>query len=428
MSKGKILIGFAWLMEIVGVFGGVVNSAYTTFGDDLPHSIVGYVPVVPMFALAVAELGRVPLTSVLFYKHKVMQCVAILGLAALGYLAVENWIFGFERIVDLRLKAVNASTLELITAKANLSTLEEQHKGITEGSRQKRDELRRAIEQRDTSIANISKQVTEEADLHQKNLEGIREACRIIRDKCMMVRSKAEDIRYEKEVAQLSGSLQRERQERNHLQSQIDELVSVDAKEAASLNQKIGEARNSVSEADAALRAAAAKNQIYRLAASWYGVSTHEVTDSQFSNARWVFSMFSATAVALAGSIAALVFYARNRVPGDQTTFEKIAAKVGRARRKYYARKRKPIVRELPGPERVVYRDGKEPPTVVEKEVVRLVDQIFLIPRWGIKSPVHINSLLRRSDNNRDVHSESRRWRDERYATQAEGELTWNSA
>ena len=56
MSKGKILIGFAWLMEIVGVFGGVVNSAYTTFGDDLPHSIAGYVPVVPMFALAVAEL------------------------------------------------------------------------------------------------------------------------------------------------------------------------------------------------------------------------------------------------------------------------------------------------------------------------------------------------------------------------------------
>ena len=407
MSKGKVLIGFAWLMEIVGVFGGVINSAYTTFGDDLPHSIVGYVPVVPMFALAVAELGRVPLTSVLFYKHKVMQCVAILGLAALGYLAVENWTFGFERIVDLRLKPVNASTSELLTAKENLSTLQEQYKGITEGGRQKRDELRRAIEQRDTSIANISKQITEEAELHQKNLEGIREACRIIRDKCMMVRSKAEDIRYEKEVAQLSGNLQRERQERNRLQSEIDELVSVDAKEAASLNQKIGEARNSVSVADEALRAAAAKNQIYRLAASWYGVSTHEVTDLQFSNARWVFSTFSATAVALAGSIAALVFYARNRVPGDQTTFEKIAGKVGRARRKYYARKRKPIVRELPGPERVVYRDGKEPPTVVEKEVVRLVDQIFLIPRWGIKAPVHINSLLRRGENNRDVHSES---------------------
>ena len=91
---------------------------------------------------------------------------------------------------------------------------------------------------------------------------------------------------------------------------------------------------------------------------------------------------------------------------------------MGRARRKYYARKHKPIVRELPRPERVVYRDGKEPPTVVEKEVVRLVDQIFLIPRWG-KSAVHINSLLGRGDNNRDVIQNTSEGRDERYATQA---------
>ena len=136
----------------------------------------------------------------------------------------------------------------------------------------------------------------------------------------------------------------------------------------------------------------------------------------------------SATAVALAGSIAALVFYARNRVPGDQTTFEKIAGKVGRARRKYYARKRKPIVRELPGPERVVYRDGKEPPTVVEKEVVRLVDQIFFDPALGNKSarPYKFTSSTRREQSGRPFGI--RRWRDERYATKAEGELTWNSA
>jgi hypothetical protein len=45
----------------------------------------------------------VPLTSVLYQKHKLMQGIAILGILALGYLAVENWTFGFERIVDLRL-------------------------------------------------------------------------------------------------------------------------------------------------------------------------------------------------------------------------------------------------------------------------------------------------------------------------------------
>jgi hypothetical protein len=34
MSKGILLIVFAWAMEIVGVAGGVVNSTYTTFGAD----------------------------------------------------------------------------------------------------------------------------------------------------------------------------------------------------------------------------------------------------------------------------------------------------------------------------------------------------------------------------------------------------------
>jgi len=104
MSKnGTILIAFAWAMEIVGVTCGMINSTYTTFGEDLPRTFPEYIPVVPMVALAVAEFGRVPLASVLYHKHKLMQGIAILGIVALGYLAVENWTFGFERIVDLRL-------------------------------------------------------------------------------------------------------------------------------------------------------------------------------------------------------------------------------------------------------------------------------------------------------------------------------------
>lgn len=101
MSKnGTLQIAFAWAMEIVGVSAGVINSAYTVFGDDLPHTFAGYIPAVPMVALAVAELGRVPLSSVIFHKHKLTQGIAILGILALGYLAIENWTFGFERIIN----------------------------------------------------------------------------------------------------------------------------------------------------------------------------------------------------------------------------------------------------------------------------------------------------------------------------------------
>jgi hypothetical protein len=37
-------------------------------------------------------------------------------------------------------------------------------------------------------------------------------------------------------------------------------------------------------------------------------------------------------------------------------------------------------------------------PRYVEKEVVRWVDQIVLIPRWGIRNLIHVNSPIRRSE------------------------------
>jgi hypothetical protein len=401
MSKnGIILITFAWAMEIVGVSGGIINSAYTTFGEDLPNTFAGYIPAVPMVALAVAELGRVPLASVIFHKHKLMQGIAILGIFALGYLAMENWTFGFERIVDLRLKPVNTARAEALRAEDELSALVDQRKRMTTSDGQKRDELRRGIGQRDESIGGLTEQLSKEAEIHQKNLQEIREACRIIRGKCIVPRSQAEDARYTAEVGRLSAELARQRDERKRLQSQIDESVSKDASDVAELHQRIIVADRTVAEARKGLRNAVDKNQIYRLASSWYGVSTSDVTAEQFATARLVFSTFSAIAVALAGSVAALVFYARSRVPGAPSFLAASMAKLLRARRAYFARKRKPLKVEMLGPERVIYRDGKEPPVVVEKLVDRLIDHIVLIPRWGIWNPTYINSLIRSAKRN----------------------------
>jgi hypothetical protein len=173
MSKNEtILIAFAWTMEIVGVAGGVINSLYTVYGTDMPGSVMEFLPAVPLFALPLAEVGRVPLASVIYYKHKFIQCVAFLGIVALGYLAVENWTFGFERIVDLRLKSVNTARSELSRAEADLAALVERRRQMTTSSAQKRDELRRGIEQRDASIEQLTKQLREEAELHPEKSSG----------------------------------------------------------------------------------------------------------------------------------------------------------------------------------------------------------------------------------------------------------------
>lgn len=337
--------------------------------------------------LAMAELGRVPLASVIYHKHKLMQAVAIVGIGGLGYLAVENWTFGFERIVELRLKPVSAASRELSNAKAVLTALQNQRQQRMKANDQKRDELRGGADRRDASIAQLTAQLGLEAQTHQSNLEGIREACRIIRETCMVPRSQADDRRYGAEVSRLSAELARQRDKRKQLQSKIDELVTKDANDAASLDQKVGLAVSAVNEARQVVRSAADGNQIYRLAASWYGVSTSNVTSAQFATARWVFATFSAIAVAIAGSVAALVYYARSHEPGAPSVFGAVLAKAARACRSYYARKRRPLVREVPGPEVVRYRDGREPPIVVEKKVLRFVDRIVLIPRWGIRSP-----------------------------------------
>jgi len=398
-DSGKALVIFAWSMEIVGVTAGVINSAYTTFGENFPSTFAGCIPAAPMAALAVAELGRVPLASVIYSKHMFMQGIAVLGLLALAYLAVENWTFGFERIVDLRLKQVNAASRELSRAEAELSGLLQQRRQKAEGSGAKRDELRRGISQRESSVAELIAQLGKEADVHHRNLDGIREACRIIRDKCLVPRAQVEDSRYGLEVGRLSDELARQREAGKQLQSQIDALVSSDFGGVAELDSRVTAATDAVTAARDAFRRAADGNQIYRLAASWYRVSTADVTAEQFAAARWVFTTFSAVSVAIAGSVAALVYYARSRVPGAPSFFGVLIAKLTRARRAYYARLRKPLKIEVPGEERVVFRDGKEPPVIVEKVIEKMVDrwrdQIVLIPRWGIKVPVHINSLIR---------------------------------
>jgi len=397
MSKnGLILITFAWAMEIVGVSLGFLNSTYTTFGEDLPQTISGYIPALPMLALAIAELGRVPLTSVIFHRHKVTQAVAILGLVALGYLAVENWTIGFDRIVELRLGPVSTAQRDLSRAEAELSTLK---KTLTEDSSIKRDELQRAIKKRDDNIATLSEQLDKEAKIYQERLHSIQEGCLKIRERCMVPQQNAERSRYERAENQLKKTIEHERSERNQLQSQIDGLASNDAREAEQLQQKIAATQASVSELRHVFQSAADRNPIYRIGTYFYGVDALE--PEQLARVRLVFATFSAIAVAFAGSVAALVYYARSRVPGTPTQFGIMISKAVRAWRAYYARKRKAVVREVPGPEVVIYRDGKEPPTVVEKEVVRLVDQIFLIPRWGITSPVHVNSFLRRNKGKR---------------------------
>ena len=64
----------------------------------------------------------------------------------------------------------------------------------------------------------------------------------------MVPRSQAEDSRYAAAVVRLGSELERQRDERKQLQSQIDELVSVGAAEAAQIDRSISAAAEIVTD------------------------------------------------------------------------------------------------------------------------------------------------------------------------------------
>jgi hypothetical protein len=365
-KKGVILITFAWTVEIVAVIAGFVTAVVTTYPDgNVPKGIWPWLIAMPMGMMAVAELGRIPLTSVLFHRHKVMQAVALLGILVLAGLAFENWTFGFERIVDLRLKSVTETALALKQAKDHVERLTQQRDDAASGDEGKRTELQHGIQERKDALATETK-------THKQNLEEIRKECTISVDpSCMMKRGKAEDQRFD----EVQKRLNKERDER---QNQLDELVKQDRGVTSDIERQLAAANLIASNAKKSWEIEINSNQIYRLAAAYFRVAVSDVTDAQFSFARWVFSTFSAIAVALAGTVAALVYYAAERPQGKYSPLGKLIA----GARAYVARKRRKMYLV-----KTVYIDGKE---IVEKPMPVRQPYIVLVP-WLIKYPTQIS-------------------------------------
>jgi hypothetical protein len=288
-----------------------------------------------------------------------------LGILVLAGLAFENWTFGFERIVDLRLKPVTAASLALHQAKAQVDDFTDRRDNAESGDKGKRDELQQGIKERNDALAA-------EAKTHRDNQKEIRNQCAISLDPtCMMKRGRAEDQRFGEVQARLT-------QERDERQNQLDELVKKDRAAVGDIEKELAAATLAASNAKKTWEIEINSNQIYRLAAAYFRVAVSDVTDAQFGFARWVFSTFSAISVALAGTVAALVYYAAECPRGKYSPIGKLIIGM----RAYFARKR----RKTYVPQ---YRDGKEIVTV-DKPVPVRQPYIVLVP-WFIKYPAQIN-------------------------------------
>jgi hypothetical protein len=366
MKKGLILITFAWTIEAFAVVAGLVTATVTNFPSILDgefnESKWKLLMLPPMVMVALAELGRIPLTSVLYERHKRMQIVALIGITVLAGIAFENWFLGFERIVEQRLKPVSAAALVQSRKEDELADKEKQRAEAGAMEAQARDEFREEREANEDAIAKENK-------AHRDNIDAATKSCLITPrgDQCMVTELRKENNRHKDAMDPLL-------QQRDDINRQVKERVKIDTKV---LDAEIAKLRLDVTAAKKETKEQKLQNQIYRIAAMVYWVEggVANVTDRQYEVVRLWFCAFSAMAISLAGVTAALVYYAAAKPREKYGSFDKMIAGI----RAYFVRKRRKTYV-------VQYRDGVQ---FIDKPVPVRQPHLVLVP-WFTKYPMQI--------------------------------------
>jgi hypothetical protein len=342
---------------VVGVACGVVNSAYTTFGQHMPMSLVGWLPATPMAAIAATELLRVPLAqNIATNRATFSRLLGVVALVAVSSLAVENWIFGLERIVTLRLAEVTEAKTAQKLAKDKIADAVS-HTGNAEmRGKEQREELAQRLKDRQVTIDAITKSREGADATHRANLVTIRETCITTPkgDNCSRDRSKEEDRRYADEIAKLNAQRDAAQQEIIDTQNSLDAMTGSDRANADAGSSEITRLQKDLADANGKVVAATEANQIYRLASMWFGVAPEAVADAQFAEVRAFFTAFSAFIIAGAGSIAAFLGTSVDRYQGDARRTRLYQALRILVRRRRARIKEKPV--EVPKyADRIVY-------------------------------------------------------------------------
>lgn len=343
MTHRLQLIGAVWMVETIGVTAGLLNAAYTTFGDALPTTLEGFAPALPMLVLPAAELIRVPIISAFYRKKLTTRCIVLASVAMFTWPAAENWTLGFDRIAQMRVKQIVEHDNIVSKARAAQTTAGDAYLETNKRTEAKRDELRNSITVRDQNIASLNGQLKTASDAHVSNLDQIRSGCRIVAGPCVVPRSQTEDRRYADETGDLRNALATAENERRDFVHDIDRLVQDDEAKAALLAIDKGRLAAELSNAAKAAHEARNDNVIYRLAASVFGVGVDDLTASQIGKARFAFAAVPAIVIAMIGPLGALIHYSPDRAPNAPSFLGAQIAKLTRARRAFLARRRKTL-------------------------------------------------------------------------------------
>ena len=135
---GKAL-AFAWLVETVAVIMGLALAAFAGIEGSDGGMVALCIATLPFAALSVIELTKLPLVGLAFQVHSVWwRLIAVVALLLVTAATFENFVFGFERgfnerirSVEIAEQAVLASERELQVAHARIPQLTARQAEIT---------------------------------------------------------------------------------------------------------------------------------------------------------------------------------------------------------------------------------------------------------------------------------------------------------
>lgn len=160
--SSKVLV-FAWFVESVAVIMGLLLAIFAGFEGSDGGVLAMFIAVLPFVALSIIELTKIPLIGIAFKVRsivwRVIACVAVLFVTAATF---ENFVFGFERgfnerirHVELAEQAVETGERDLEIAQARIPELTVRQGEITARLSTLREEVAGIRQQAEHDITDV---------------------------------------------------------------------------------------------------------------------------------------------------------------------------------------------------------------------------------------------------------------------------------
>lgn len=115
-AHGSKAMFFAWLVEMVAVLMGLTMAVFAGVEGSDGGAATVVASVLPFVALSIVELTKIPLVGLAFaVTNPCWRVVAMLALLCISAATFENFVFGFERGFNERLRAVENAEQQVKT-------------------------------------------------------------------------------------------------------------------------------------------------------------------------------------------------------------------------------------------------------------------------------------------------------------------------